>query len=81
MLFAQSPPFLRLQHRRLFGQAKMSARHSALVDPAWVLRHMPRLSILNATWYMPKLNRDPIAVFIDERIPGAFGAVIESQIV
>ena len=81
MLFAQTPPFLRLQHRRLFGQAKMSARPSALEDRAGVLRRMPRLSILNATWYMLKLNRDPNAEFIDERIPGAFGAVIVSQIV
>ena len=81
MHFAQTPPFLRSQHRRLFGQAKMSARPSALVDPAWVLRRIPRVSILDASWYMPKLNRNPNAEFIDERIPGAFGAVIISQII
>ncbi|CDF32390.1 3-mercaptopyruvate sulfurtransferase [Chondrus crispus] len=69
-LFAQIPRFLGLQHTRLFGQARrVSARPSALVDPAWVLRRMPHVSILDASWYMPKLNRDPNTEFIDERIP------------
>lgn len=45
---------------------------STLVTPEWLVRHGDRVKILDATWYLPHMGKDPIDEFIHlGRIPGS----------
>lgn len=45
----------------------------SLVDVDWLLARLddPTVRVLDASWHMPFANRDPVAEFQSERIPGA----------
>lgn len=44
-----------------------------LVSTAWLFRHLkdPDLRIIDASWYLPDMNRDPAAEYNASHIPGA----------
>ncbi|MGE0440887.1 MAG: 3-mercaptopyruvate sulfurtransferase [Gemmatimonadales bacterium] len=44
-----------------------------IVSPAWLAEHLhrPDLVVLDASWYLPAMNRDPRQEFLDAHIPGA----------
>eukprot|EP00887_Chlorella_sp_A99_P000171 scaffold13.g171.t1 len=42
-----------------------------LVSAEWLKRHLGEVKVLAAPWYLPTQNRDPLAEFAAERIPGA----------
>jgi thiosulfate/3-mercaptopyruvate sulfurtransferase len=44
-----------------------------LVSTKWLADHLsdPDLRVLDASWYLPEMNRDPKAEYEEEHIPGA----------
>ncbi|XP_026180383.1 3-mercaptopyruvate sulfurtransferase [Mastacembelus armatus] len=55
----------------------MAAQSRALVSGQWLAEAIrnnlpgPKLRILDTSWYLPKLNRDPKAEFAQQHIPGS----------
>jgi thiosulfate/3-mercaptopyruvate sulfurtransferase len=51
----------------------MSIEGSNLVSTDWLLENinMPHLRVVDASWYLPTLNRDPLADYADAHIPTA----------
>lgn len=49
------------------------ANPQSLVSTEWLARHLtaPDVRVVDASWYMPQLGRDPKAEFRAEHIPGA----------
>ncbi len=45
----------------------------AIVSTDWLAAHLrePDLRVIDATWYMPQLGRDPRAEFAERHVPGA----------
>lgn len=44
----------------------------SLVSPGWLKEHLGKVRVLDATWYLPHLRKDPVKEFCEEgRIPGA----------
>jgi thiosulfate/3-mercaptopyruvate sulfurtransferase len=53
-------------------KSSYSGSGSTLVSPEWLVRHGDRVKILDATWYLPHMGKDPIDEFINlGRIPGS----------
>ena len=46
---------------------------SALVSTEWLADHLdaPDVRVVDASWYLPAMNRDPKAEYANARIPGA----------
>jgi thiosulfate/3-mercaptopyruvate sulfurtransferase len=44
---------------------------SAVVTTSWVADHLPSLTLIDCSWYMPGSGRDARAEFDAERLPGA----------
>jgi thiosulfate/3-mercaptopyruvate sulfurtransferase len=42
------------------------------VSPAWLKDHLAGggVKVLDGTWYMPNAGKDPLAEFMEDRIPG-----------
>ena len=51
----------------------MTSAMDALVTTDWLASHLrdPDLRVVDGTWHMPQLNRDPRAEFAQTHIPGA----------
>lgn len=49
------------------------ANPQSLVSTEWLARHLnaPDVRVVDASWYMPHLGRDPKAEYRDEHVPGA----------
>ncbi len=49
------------------------ANPDSLVSTAWLADHMnaPDVRVVDASWFMPAANRDPLAEFEDQHIPGS----------
>lgn len=44
---------------------------SALVTPTWLASHLQTVTVIDASWFMPNVNRDAAADHRRSRIPGA----------
>jgi thiosulfate/3-mercaptopyruvate sulfurtransferase len=55
------------------GEAQVTLALEPLVTPAWLAAHLgdPDLRIVDATWYLPTLQRDARAEFREAHVPGA----------
>lgn len=59
-------------HLRRFYAMKMAQATSinALVEPQWLVDNLEKVTVLDASWYMPSSSRDAAAEFEEARIPG-----------
>jgi hypothetical protein len=50
----------------------------SLVSPEWLQANLKDVKVLDGTWYLPNMGKDPLAEHKAERIPGAifFGEVL-----
>lgn len=49
----------------------MSAKVPALVSAAWLGAQLKHVKVVDASWYLPAMKRDPVAEYTATRIPGA----------
>jgi thiosulfate/3-mercaptopyruvate sulfurtransferase len=59
--------------RPLTGAERGYARPEALVSTAWLAERLgaPDIRVVDGSWYLPAMKRDPKAEFLAEHIPGA----------
>lgn len=63
---------LTFMSRELFADDGLDALECALlVSPSFVNAHISQLTVLDASWYLPTVNRDAHAEFESRRLPGA----------